>query len=225
MFQMEPVEKGNPRPSFRTARIISQEALIAFSLAEVGIKRILPIINDNQDSLTKPYEEIHSQENLQHFCAPVIHPTTGELITSYKRLENDPELKEVWEKCIGKEWGSLAQGDKRTGSIGTDTFMILRTDQVLLIPNYRVVTYANIIVDYRPQKEDPNRVRITAGGNLIIYPGKLTTRTADITTSKILWNSVLSTNNAKYMCFDIIFFYRYEYMKMPISIFPHHVIE
>ena len=54
------------------------------------------------------------------------------------------------------------------------------------IPNYRVVTYANIFVDYLPQKEDPNRVRITSGGNLIIYPGELTTRTADITTSKIL---------------------------------------
>jgi hypothetical protein len=31
-------------------------------------------------------------------------------------------------------------------------------------------------------------VRITSGGNLIDYPGELTTRTADLTTSKILWN-------------------------------------
>ena len=68
---------------------------------------------------------------------------------------------------------------------------------MLLIPNDRAVTYANIVVDYRPQKDDPNRVRITAGGNLIIYPGELTTRTADITTSKILWNSVLSTKKSK----------------------------
>ena len=64
--------------------------------------------------------------------------------------------------------------------------MILCPDQVLLIPNYCVVTYTNIVVYYRPQKEYPNRVRITAGGNLIIYPGELTTSTADITTSKIL---------------------------------------
>ena len=85
--------------------------------------------------------------------------------------------------------------------------MILFPDQVLLIPNDCVVTYANIVVDYRPQKEDPNRVRIMAGGNLIIYPGELTTRTADITTPKIPWNSVLSTKNAKYMCLDIKCFY------------------
>ena len=38
------------------------------------------------------------------------------------------------------------------------------------------------------------------------YPGKLTMRTADITTSKLHWNSVLSMQNAKYMCLDINFF-------------------
>ena len=81
--------------------------------------------------------------------------------------------------------------------------MILLPDQVLFIQNDRVVTYANITVDYRPQKDDPTRVRIMAGGNLIIYPGELTTGIADITTYKILWNSVLSTKNAKYMCLDI----------------------
>ena len=91
----------------------------------------------------------------------------------------------------------------RTGAKGNDTFKILRPEKVLLVPNDSVVTYANIVVDYRPQKDDPHRVRITAGGNLIIYPGELTTRTADITTSKILWNSVLSTKNAKYKCPDI----------------------
>ena len=89
--------------------------------------------------------------------------------------------------------------------------------------------YANIVVDYRPQKEDPNRVRITAGGNLIDYPGKLTTLTANLTTSKVLWNSVLSTENGKYMCIDIKQIYlctpldRYEYMKLPLSVFQEHI--
>jgi hypothetical protein len=64
-----------------------------------------------------------------------------------------------------------------------------------------------------------------AGGNLINYPGELTTKT-DLTTSKLMWNSVLSTKGAKYMCLDIKNFYltapldRFEYMKMPISLFP-----
>ena len=68
------------------------------------------------------------------------------------------------------------------------------------IPAHRTVTYARIVVDYRYQKKDPNRVRITAGGNLIKYPYQLTTRTADLTTSKIMCNSVISTLGARFAC-------------------------
>ena len=48
---------------------------------------------------------------------------------------------------------------------------------------------------------------MTAGGNLIKCPGDLTTRTADLTTSKILWNSVLSTEGTKFMGLDVGNFY------------------
>ena len=73
-------------------------------------------------------------------------------------------------------------------------------------------------------------MRLTAGGNLIKYTGELTTCTADLTASKILWNSVLSTENAKYMCLDISNFYlgtpldRFEYMRIPLSTLPEHTI-
>ena len=50
-----------------------------------------------------------------------------------------------------------------------------------------------VVMDYCPQKADPNRVRITTGGNLINYPDQLTTRTANLMTSTLLWNSVIST--------------------------------
>jgi hypothetical protein len=67
------------------------------------------------------------------------------------------------------------------------------------IPKDRVITYARVVVNHPPPKADPNRIQITAGGNLINYPGKLTTQTANITTAKLLWNSMLSTPRAKYM--------------------------
>ena len=87
-----------------------------------------------------------------------------------------------------------------------------------------------MIIAHKKQTH-PNRVRITAGGNLIDYPGELTTRTADITTSKMLWNSVISTKCAKYMTMDIKNFYLCypldwsEFMKIPITIFPQHIID
>ena len=87
-------------------------------------------------------------------------------------------------------------------------------------------TYARIVVDFRPQKEDSNRVRITAGGNLIQYAGDLTTRTVDLTVTKLVWNSVVSTAGVKCAVFDVGNFYletpldEYKYMKMPLELFP-----
>ena len=167
----------------------------------------------------------------EHFCAPVTHPVTGETITKYNKLIADPITRQVWSRAFGKEFGNLAQGDNVTNTPGTDSIFVMTHEQILRIPHDRTVTYTRIVVDYRPQKADPNRVRLTAGGNLIDYPGELTTRTADLTTTKILWNSVISTKDARYLCLDIKNFYlgtpmdRFEYMKMPINIFPAETIE
>jgi hypothetical protein len=74
-----------------------------------------------------------------------------------------------------------------------------------------------------------HQIRITVGGNLIKYKGDVSTRTADLTTSKLLWNSILSTAGAQYM--DIKNFYLtnaldyFEYMKMPLSVFPEWIKE
>ena len=43
--------------------------------------------------------------NIEHYCAPVMHPVTGETITQYKKLKNDPLLKDIWETGLGKEFG------------------------------------------------------------------------------------------------------------------------
>ena len=162
-------------------------------------------------------------------CNAVVHPVTGETITNYKKLLYDNVTKPVWEEAMCKELGRLAQGYEKTEGTSTVTFM--RKEDIANIPKDRTVTYARIVVDYRPQKKDPNRVRITAGGNLIQYPYELTTRTADLPTSKILWNSVISTPGARYMCIDIKNMYlatpmdRYEYMRMPMELIPEKIIE
>ena len=106
--------------------------------------------------------------------------------------------------CI--ELGRITQGYKVTK--GTNTVKFMNLEEIANIPEDRTVTYGRIVVDHhRPQKEDPNRVRITAGGNLIIYPYELTTRTADLTTSKVMWNSVISTPGARYACAYVKNFY------------------
>ncbi len=69
------------------------------------------------------------------------------------------------------------------------------------------------------------------GGNLINYPFELTTCTTDMVSSKILWNSTISTKGARFAGAKIKNMYletpldRYEYMKMPLSLFPQDIIE
>ncbi len=87
------------------------------------------------------------------------------------------------------------------------------------------------MIDHCPQKEDPNRVCITVGGNLINYPFELTTCTADMVSSKIPWNSVISTKDARFAGADIKNMYpetpldQFEYMKIPIALLPNDIIE
>ena len=130
--------------------------------------------------------------DIEHFCAPVIHPITGETITKYQKLIKDPHTKDIWSLAFGKEFWNLAQGGEVSCTEGTNSVFVMSHVDIKTIPSNRVVTYARIVVNFRSQKKDPNWVRITAGGNLIEHPGELTTRTADLTTSKILWNRSLA---------------------------------
>ena len=68
-------------------------------------------------------------------------------------------------------------------------------------------------------------------GNLIQCDKELSVRTADITTAKLHWNIVISTEDARYMCLDLCLFYLlaaleyYEYMKITLALFPTWIIK
>ena len=66
--------------------------------------------------------------DLEHFCAPVIHPTTGKIILRYKELANDLEMSEVWRTAFEKEFGGLAQGGNKTGEEGSNSIFVLDHD-------------------------------------------------------------------------------------------------
>ena len=127
------------------------------------------------------------------------------------------------------ELGRLSKGYKKTR--GTGTIKFLTHEEIRHIPKDRTVMYPHIVVDYRPQKQDSNRVRITAGGSLISYPNELTTQTADLITTKIMWNSVIPTPEARYACVDIDNMYlatpmdRPEYIHIPVKLIPKEFMD
>ena len=93
-------------------------------------------------------------------------------------------LGEICRNAFGKELRELMQGDTHTGEKKPNTIYFMTESKVGAIPKDRSITYVRVVVDFRPQKADPCWARIMHCGNLIDYPGDVTTRTVDLTMTK-----------------------------------------
>ena len=101
----------------------------------------------------------------------------------------------LWQCSNAEEIGPLAQG--HGAQKGTNTMYCIKVSD---IPKGRKATYLRVVAALRPEKENPRRVRWTVGGNRIEYPAdEVSTKTANLTTAKLLFNSTISTPNAHYM--------------------------
>ncbi len=56
-----------------------------------------------------------------------------------------------------KDFGGMAQGDNKTGQKGTNSIFVMTHNEVKCILKNQTVTYACVILDFRPQKTDPHR--------------------------------------------------------------------
>jgi hypothetical protein len=161
----------------------------------------------------------------RHHANAVIHPVTGKEM-EYSALMKDPRLQPLWTRGFGKERGRLFQGIRDIPGTDTCFFIDLKN-----IPNDRKITYGKIVCDYKPHKQEKERVRLTVGGDRLEYSGHVATTTADIKAFKILINSTLSTKEAAMIVMDIKSYYigtplpRFEYMKMLLSRFPEEIIQ
>ena len=155
----------------------------------------------------------------------VIHPETG-FAQEYRHLVKR-DCKMVWYKSLSNELGRLAQVVVNRVS-GSNTIFSIPKSQVAMD---RRGTYWIIFCDIKPQKFETHVTKITVGGNIIDYPGEVTTLKAGITKDKILSNSTISTPDAIFMCAGIANFYfdtpmeHYKYMQLPFDIIPQEIID
>jgi hypothetical protein len=156
----------------------------------------------------------------------VINEDTGASL-EYRHLIKDDSTFAVWNKAAANEFGRLAQGvgDRIEGS---NTIFFIPCQAV---SKRKIISYGRFVVDIRPNKFEIHRVRLTVGGNLIQYMGDVSTRSADLTTSKCLWNSTISTDCARYTCLDVKHVYlgtpmdSFEYMRIPTKLIPYEIID
>ena len=98
-------------------------------------------------------------------------------------------------------------------------------------PRDRRATYVRAVCYIRTQKTDTHSTRLTAGANLIGYPGEVRTPVSDLTTMKLHLNSAISDVKSRYMCMDVKYFYlnnqidREEYIMIQISMIPQEFVD
>jgi hypothetical protein len=80
---------------------------------------------------------------------------------------SNPVTTDTWQMAFGTDFWSMCQGNNKTGAKGTNAMFLMKPEEVDHTPAARLATYANITVNYQPQKDDPYQICITAGGNLI----------------------------------------------------------
>jgi hypothetical protein len=164
-----------------------------------------------------------------HNLNAVLNADSGKL-EEYRHLLKGKD-KALWEKGCSKEIARLAQGRANSDDKGTNTLHFIHPRQ---LPKDKKPTYLRICANYRPQKADPYRIRFTVGGNLVNYNGETYTPTADLTTAKLLLNSVVSTPGATFFCLDLSNFYlktpfahpsQYEYLYIPEWAIPEDIMQ
>ena len=107
------------------------------------------------------------------FVGAIIDDKTGKSL-EYRQLIQIDRYKKIWSRSYANELGRLAQGIRDIP--GTDTIKFIRKYQV---PKGRKVTYGRIVCTHRPQKSEPDRSRLTAGGDRLDSPVETSTPTAE----------------------------------------------
>ena len=128
---------------------------------------------------------------------------------------------------MSNEWGRLAQGN-HAGVHYTDTIDFIRRSA---IPSGRDITYATFVLDYRPLKSEPHRIRITVGGDRLTYPFDAGSPAANLLETKLLLNSTISDahRGARFMSADLKNFFlatpmaRDEFMRVKLKYFPSDI--
>ena len=95
------------------------------------------------------------------------------------------------------ELGCLSQTWKKNAGTNTIKFIFRKNN-----PNDIRETYVRAVCKIRQQKTETCRTRLTAGVNLIYYPGEASTPKLYLTTMKLHVNSAIYDIKSRYMCYS-----------------------
>jgi hypothetical protein len=78
--------------------------------------------------------------NHKQVAMPMVHPITGETISSYKWLMRDPTTADTLQTAFVNNFGGMAQGDLKTGEKGMNSIFVMTHKEISRIPPNQTVT-------------------------------------------------------------------------------------
>jgi hypothetical protein len=102
-----------PIPTCKRQRLVTQHALNALTCYKQNHINLMFTPTALLPSVVK-----NAPSHVEHFALPMVHPVTGETISSYKKLMHYPATAEIWQMAFGKDFGGMAQGDLKKGAKG-----------------------------------------------------------------------------------------------------------
>jgi hypothetical protein len=159
----------------------------------------------------------------------VMDTGTGKLL-NYHQLMRSTKYREAWSLSSANEFGHLANVISGRIKNLTNTIKFIFQHNV---PTewMKDVTYGQFVCRVGPEKVKPNRTWFAIGGDRINYPSAVVTPTAEMLVAKMLFNSVISMKDVRFMTMDISNFYlmtplhHSEFIRMKLSNIPDEVIK
>jgi hypothetical protein len=137
-------------PSGARQRIVTQQAI---NILIIQKQAVFSTVFTPRALMSHARMPLH----FEHYANVMVYPVTGPTISSYKKLMHDPATAKIWQTTFGKDFGGMAQGCNKTGQRSTNAMFVMMHDKIALALTAKkfVFTYANPVVDYPPQKDNP----------------------------------------------------------------------
>lgn len=227
----DPIE-GNYKVEFEDGEwdMFTDDEMGHYRLVKNAPKHIRPATYANQLTVPGffPKASPNCNRQLFGFNAGSIYDEELQKWMAYRDLikHPNPKIRARWNQAGMNEFARLAQGHGDIEGMNVVTF-IARAE----LPNGKKATYARYVVDYRPEKDEPWRLRITCGGDQLEYVGNTATHSASMETIKLQLNNIISSPNARAATGDISNMYlgsdlpEAEYVRFRLDLIPPDFIE
>jgi hypothetical protein len=114
-----------PLPLQVTQRIVMRQAMNVLTIKEKATFNAMFTPRNLMQHAAIPFAH-----HFEHSANPMVHPMTGETISSYKKLMHNPATAEFWQSAFGKDFGGMAQGDNKTGQKGTNARFVMAHEEI-----------------------------------------------------------------------------------------------